>query len=303
MLHSVHVPNFLHLAHLACRQVRRRIISPHIPCFDAGPTLVRHAGTFPEACRHSICPTVGYARPVNVWRGPERMDCKPKGMCVEGSSACLRRLTCLHSAGHNRSGGLSQNASNRASLDHRGEGRDMRRKIEFALAIALGLAVASCASLSPPAEVVTREGAAPISLSDCLEIEDQTKERLDCYDGLVVAATEPAVVSCRAVVEQDARLNCFNKQFAGATPISAPAAPLRIASAPTVALRPVPAPPTRTYFGGGGGAGGCGSRGGPGYRLASGKCASHRSGVRSRSGYRVRSGYRSRTSSSYRRRR
>jgi len=216
-----------------------------------------------------------------------------------GELACLRRLTCLHSAGHNRSGGQSQNASTGLVSITGGRVETCGGRSNLLWLSLWGLPSHHAASLPPTVETATQEVSAPISLSDCLEIEDQTKERLDCYDALVVVATEPGVVSCRGVGEQDDRLKCFNNQFASAPPVSAPVVPLRIASAPAPALRPVSTPPAATY----GGGGGCGSRGGPGYRLASGKCASHRSGVRSRSGYRVRAGYRSRWASSYRRRR
>jgi hypothetical protein len=55
------------------------------------------------------------------------------------------------------------------------------------------------------------------TLRSCLDIEDQSKERLDCYDAKI--APEPKQVSapaktaedCRFVKEQDERLNCFNR--------------------------------------------------------------------------------------------
>jgi hypothetical protein len=55
------------------------------------------------------------------------------------------------------------------------------------------------------------------TLRSCLEIEDQSKERLDCYDEKVAPAPKlvstPAkkVEDCRFVKEEDERLNCFNK--------------------------------------------------------------------------------------------
>jgi len=54
-------------------------------------------------------------------------------------------------------------------------------------------------------------------LRPCLEIEDQTKERLDCYDAKIKPApketSSPAktVKDCRFIKEQDERLTCFNK--------------------------------------------------------------------------------------------
>lgn len=56
-------------------------------------------------------------------------------------------------------------------------------------------------------------------LQACLEIEDESKERLDCYDAVIppkpVASKRklpPAksVTECRIVKEQDDRLTCFN---------------------------------------------------------------------------------------------
>ncbi|HEV2716517.1 MAG TPA: hypothetical protein VGU64_14745 [Terriglobales bacterium] len=55
------------------------------------------------------------------------------------------------------------------------------------------------------------------TLRACLDIEDQTKERLDCYDGKVTPAPKPVsapakkVEDCRFVKEEDERLNCFNR--------------------------------------------------------------------------------------------
>jgi len=55
------------------------------------------------------------------------------------------------------------------------------------------------------------------ALRPCLEIEDQSKERLDCYDVKIKPATKetsaPAktVQECRFIKEEDERLTCFNK--------------------------------------------------------------------------------------------
>ena len=54
-------------------------------------------------------------------------------------------------------------------------------------------------------------------LRTCLEIEDQSKERLDCYDAKIkpapkqVSATAKTVKDCRFLKEEDERLNCFNR--------------------------------------------------------------------------------------------
>jgi hypothetical protein len=56
-------------------------------------------------------------------------------------------------------------------------------------------------------------------LKACLEIEDESKERLDCYDATLPPKPTAskrklppakAVTDCRAVKEQDERLACFN---------------------------------------------------------------------------------------------
>jgi len=55
------------------------------------------------------------------------------------------------------------------------------------------------------------------TLRTCLEIDDQSKERLNCYDDKVapapkqVSAPAKKVEDCRFVKEEDERLNCFNK--------------------------------------------------------------------------------------------
>ena len=55
------------------------------------------------------------------------------------------------------------------------------------------------------------------TLRTCLAIEDQTKERLDCYDDKIKPAPKQAsapaktVQDCRFVKEEDERLNCFNR--------------------------------------------------------------------------------------------
>ncbi len=55
------------------------------------------------------------------------------------------------------------------------------------------------------------------TLRTCLDIEDQTKERLDCYDEKIkpepkkVSAPAKTAQDCRFLKEEDDRLNCFNK--------------------------------------------------------------------------------------------
>ena len=53
-------------------------------------------------------------------------------------------------------------------------------------------------------------------LQACLEIDDATKERLNCYDAVIAPAPKPkppavkGVMDCRAFKEEDERLGCFN---------------------------------------------------------------------------------------------
>ena len=55
------------------------------------------------------------------------------------------------------------------------------------------------------------------TLRTCLEIEDQSKERLNCYDEKIkpepkqVATRAKTVKDCRFLKEEDERLNCFNR--------------------------------------------------------------------------------------------
>ena len=55
------------------------------------------------------------------------------------------------------------------------------------------------------------------TLRACLEIEDQSKERLNCYDEKIspepkkVSARAKTVRDCRFLKEEDERLNCFNR--------------------------------------------------------------------------------------------
>ena len=53
-------------------------------------------------------------------------------------------------------------------------------------------------------------------LQDCLTLDDGTKDRLDCYDGVIPPKPKPkppaakGVMDCRFIKEQDERLVCFN---------------------------------------------------------------------------------------------
>ena len=57
----------------------------------------------------------------------------------------------------------------------------------------------------------------PETLRSCLDIEDQAKERLDCYDDKIkpapkqISAPAKTAQDCRFLKEEDERLNCFNR--------------------------------------------------------------------------------------------
>ncbi len=99
--------------------------------------------------------------------------------------------------------------------------------------LALVLVLSSAAAMaqgSPPmvggkplVQVKPRGAAAPakpqstaMKLQACLEIDDATKERLNCYDAIFAPKPNPkapaakAVADCRFTKEEDERLTCFN---------------------------------------------------------------------------------------------
>jgi hypothetical protein len=70
------------------------------------------------------------------------------------------------------------------------------------------------------ARAVPREAAKPqsaaVRLQGCLDLEDGTKDRLNCYDAIYTpkpnpkAAAAKGVADCRFKKEEDDRLACFN---------------------------------------------------------------------------------------------
>jgi hypothetical protein len=65
-------------------------------------------------------------------------------------------------------------------------------------------------------------------LRGCLTLEDGSKERLDCYDGVVPPDPKPkppaakVVADCKFLKEEDERLGCFNRFLAKpARPVAA----------------------------------------------------------------------------------
>jgi len=55
-----------------------------------------------------------------------------------------------------------------------------------------------------------------VRLQACLDIDDATKERLNCYDAVIAPAPKPkaakakTVGECRFTKEEDERLTCYN---------------------------------------------------------------------------------------------
>ena len=71
-------------------------------------------------------------------------------------------------------------------------------------------------SKAPKAPAVGSKSVAEKLLA-CLDIDDQTKDRLDCYDAAIPPKSSRAkpgptngVMDCRSVKEEDERLKCFN---------------------------------------------------------------------------------------------
>ena len=72
----------------------------------------------------------------------------------------------------------------------------------------------------PPAQAKSKmpEKKQPMAvrLQECLEIDDGTKERLNCYDAVIPPAAKPkagaakSVTDCKFAKEEDERLTCYN---------------------------------------------------------------------------------------------
>ena len=103
------------------------------------------------------------------------------------------------------------------------------RMMALALAAALCSTAAMAQDKPPPAAKPAAQAkqakpkaapAKPLSiaakLQACLEIDDATKERLNCYDAVFKPTPKPkapaakGVMDCRFFKEEDERLGCFN---------------------------------------------------------------------------------------------
>jgi len=72
---------------------------------------------------------------------------------------------------------------------------------------------------APKAEAAAPKGkpqSVAVKLQACLDIDDGTKDRLNCYDAVIPPTPKPkapkakGVADCRFIKEEDERLTCFN---------------------------------------------------------------------------------------------
>ena len=70
--------------------------------------------------------------------------------------------------------------------------------------------------VKPGKAAATKPQSIAVRLQACLDIDDATKERLDCYDAVIKpepkekAPAAKRVSDCKFTKEEDARLACFN---------------------------------------------------------------------------------------------
>ncbi|MGC0396352.1 MULTISPECIES: hypothetical protein [Bradyrhizobium] len=72
------------------------------------------------------------------------------------------------------------------------------------------------AAAKPAAAAKGKPQSIAVRLQACLEIDDGTKDRLNCYDAVIPPAPKPkpakakGYADCRFLKEEDERLTCFN---------------------------------------------------------------------------------------------
>lgn len=72
------------------------------------------------------------------------------------------------------------------------------------------------AAAKPAAAAKGKPQSVAVRLQACLEIDDGTKDRLNCYDAVIPPAPKPkpakakGYADCRFFKEEDERLTCFN---------------------------------------------------------------------------------------------
>ena len=100
----------------------------------------------------------------------------------------------------------------------------MRMRLAFVAIVYSTAALAQAGSPpaaagKPPAQAKSKaEKKQPMAvrLQECLDIEDGTKERLNCYDAVIPPAPKPkagaakGVMDCKFTKEEDERLTCYN---------------------------------------------------------------------------------------------
>ena len=98
----------------------------------------------------------------------------------------------------------------------------MKRILALIILLHAGAAIAQSEAPpprgKPPAQ--SKSHGPPRSLAEkllaCLEIDDETKDRLECYDAAIPPKPKPksaganGVLDCRYIKEEDDRLKCFN---------------------------------------------------------------------------------------------
>jgi hypothetical protein len=107
-------------------------------------------------------------------------------------------------------------------------GQDMKKLLALIVVMNATAALAQQDDTAPPpsakppvhAKSKAPPKGPPKSLAEkllvCLDIEDESKERLDCYDAAIPLKPRPksapanGVMDCRYVKEEDERLKCFN---------------------------------------------------------------------------------------------
>jgi hypothetical protein len=102
-------------------------------------------------------------------------------------------------------------------------GRKMKKLVALIVLLHATAALAQDAqppapSGKPPAHAKSKGPSKSLAekLLACLEIDDETKDRLDCYDAAIPPKPKPkaapanGVMDCRYVKEEDERLKCFN---------------------------------------------------------------------------------------------
>jgi hypothetical protein len=108
------------------------------------------------------------------------------------------------------------------------EDRDMKKLLALIVVLYATAALAQQDDEPPPApqkppahaKSKAQPKGPPKSLAEkllaCLDIDDESKERLDCYDAVIPPKPKPraspanGVMDCRYVKEEDERLKCFN---------------------------------------------------------------------------------------------